>query len=52
MLIAPTLAFWLGFFLALTVYNINMFGEALRDLLDPWLKGGLGRYGSARKNYP
>jgi hypothetical protein len=27
------------------VYGINMFGDAVRDLLDPRLRGGVGRYG-------
>jgi len=27
------------------VYGINMFGDALRDILDPRLRGGVGRYG-------
>jgi hypothetical protein len=27
------------------VYAVNMFGDAVRDLLDPKLKGGVGRYG-------
>jgi hypothetical protein len=26
-----------------------MFGDAMRDLLDPKLKGGLGRYGRSTK---
>jgi len=26
-----------------------MFGDAVRDLLDPRLRGRLGRYGAARK---
>jgi peptide/nickel transport system permease protein len=31
------------------VYGINMFGDALRDLLDPRLRGGLGRYSGVSK---
>jgi len=27
------------------VYGVNMFGDALRDILDPRLRGGIGRYG-------
>jgi len=27
------------------VYGVNMFGDALRDVLDPRLRGGVGRYG-------
>ena len=47
--IAPTLALWPGLALTLVVYGTNMFGDALRDLLDPKLKGGLGRYGGPMK---
>lgn len=44
MFLAPWLAIWPGVALALVVYGINMFGDALRDLLDPKLQGGVGRY--------
>jgi peptide/nickel transport system permease protein len=44
MLQAPFLAFWPGFFLAIVVWGVNMLGDALRDLFDPRLRGGLGRY--------
>ena len=44
---APWLAFWPGLFLTIVVYSLNMFGDALRDLLDPRLKGGQGSYGAA-----
>ena len=37
---APHLALWPGFALTITVYCFNMFGDALRDLLDPRLRGG------------
>ena len=46
---APWLAFWPGLFLTIVVYSLNMFGDALRDLLDPRLKGGQGSYGAAKK---
>ena len=46
---APWLAFWPGLFLTLVVYSLNMFGDALRDLLDPRLRGGEGSYGTAGK---
>ena len=39
---APWLALWPGLALSLVVYGINMFGDALRDLLDPRLRGGEG----------
>ena len=45
MLQAPWMALWPGLALALTVYGINILGDALRDLWDPRLRGGLGRYG-------
>ena len=40
----PGLALWPGLALTLAVYGTNMFGDALRDLLDPRLRGGVGRY--------
>ncbi len=42
MLQAPWLAIWPGLCVAIVVYGTNMFGDALRDLLDPGLKGGVG----------
>ncbi len=36
---APWLALWPGLFLTVTVYSLNMFGDAVRDLLDPRLRG-------------
>ena len=48
MRVAPWMALWPGFALALTVYGINMFGDALRDILDPRLRGGLGRYSGVK----
>ena len=42
---APWIAIWPGVALATVVYGVNMFGDALRDLLDPRLRGGVGRYG-------
>jgi len=42
---APLIIIWPGLALAIVVYGINMFGDALRDLLDPRLRGGIGRYG-------
>ena len=47
---APALALWPGFALSIVVYGINMFGDALRDLLDPRLRGGVGRYTLNNKN--
>ena len=37
---APWLAIWPGLCLTITVYSLNMFGDAVRDLLDPRLRGG------------
>ena len=44
--IAPHLALWPGLCLTVVVYSLNMFGDAVRDLLDPRLRGRLGRYGA------
>jgi peptide/nickel transport system permease protein len=44
---APWLALWPGLCLTLVVYSFNMFGDALRDLLDPRMRGGEGSYGTA-----
>ena len=38
--VAPHLALWPGLALTITVYCLNMFGDAMRDLLDPRLRGG------------
>ena len=46
---APRLAVWPGLYLTIVVYSLNMFGDAVRDLLDPRLRGGGGRYGSTVK---
>ena len=36
----PWLALFPGLCLTITVYSLNMFGDAMRDLLDPRLRGG------------
>jgi peptide/nickel transport system permease protein len=36
---APWLAIWPGFALGITVFAFNMLGDAMRDLLDPRLRG-------------
>ena len=41
--VAPWLALWPGLCLTVVVYVLNMFGDAMRDLLDPRLRGGEGR---------
>ena len=45
MFLSTGLAIWPGLALATVVYSVNMFGDAVRDLLDPRLRGGIGRYG-------
>ena len=40
---APWLALWPGLCLTIVVYSFNMLGDAMRDLLDPRLRGGGGR---------
>ena len=44
----PWLALWPGLCLTIVVYSLNMFGDAVRDLLDPRLRGGGGNYGGFR----
>ena len=44
---APRLAVVPGLCLVAVVYGVNMFGDALRDLLDPRMRGGEGSYGTA-----
>ena len=46
---APWLALWPGLCLTIAVYSLNMFGDAMRDLLDPRLRGGEGSYGTAKR---
>ena len=57
MFMAPWIAIWPGLALAIVVYGVNMFGDAVRDILDPRLRGGVGRYGvrvekEAKKSKP
>ncbi|GAI75736.1 unnamed protein product, partial [marine sediment metagenome] len=47
--VAPWMAFFPGLALSIVVYGVNMFGDAVRDLLDPRLRGGVGRYGVRAK---
>jgi len=42
---APWLPLWPGVALTLAVYGVNVFGDAVRDLLDPRLRGGVGGLG-------
>ena len=45
MFVAPWTVLWPGLALATVVYGTNMFGDAARDILDPKLRGGVGRFG-------
>ncbi len=49
MLDSPWLALWPGLALGVVVFGTNMLGDAVRDILDPRLRGRLGRYGTAVK---
>ena len=40
---------WPGVALSVVVFGVNMFGDAVRDLLDPKLRGGAGRYGIRKR---
>lgn len=44
MFFMPMLAVYPGLCIALMVFGATMFGDAVRDLLDPRLKGGVGTY--------
>jgi peptide/nickel transport system permease protein len=39
MLRAPWMALWPGIAVSLAVFGFNMLGDALRDVLDPRLRG-------------
>ena len=45
---APWMAIWPGLALGIAVFSVNMLGDGLREILDPKLRGGLGRYGGTR----
>jgi len=45
MFMAPWMVLWPGLALSIVVYGVSMFGDAVRDLLDPRLRGGVARYG-------
>ena len=48
MLEAPHICLFPGIVLSVTVFGVSMLGDALRDLLDPRLRGGLGSYKKQR----
>jgi hypothetical protein len=43
---APWMALWPGLAISIVAYSINMFGDAVRDLLDPKLRGSVGGLGA------
>ncbi|OGO22575.1 MAG: hypothetical protein A2Z28_04140 [Chloroflexi bacterium RBG_16_51_9] len=45
MMVAPWMMIWPGVALSLVIFSFQMLADALRDLIDPRLRGGLGRYG-------
>ncbi|MBA7695533.1 hypothetical protein ES703_104161 [subsurface metagenome] len=49
MLLAPWMALWPGLALSLAIYGINMLGDGIRDVIDPRLRGGLGRFSGVEK---
>jgi peptide/nickel transport system permease protein len=49
MFLAPWMVIWPGLALSIVVFGVNMFGDAIRDLVDPRLRGGIGRYGLTLK---
>jgi len=48
MIKAPWMAIWPGLAISIVVYGINVFGDAIRDLLDPRMRGGVGRYSGGK----
>jgi peptide/nickel transport system permease protein len=49
---APWMALFPGLALSILVFAVNMLGDGLRDVLDPRLRGGAGRYGIKIKKVP
>jgi peptide/nickel transport system permease protein len=49
MMVAPWMMIWPGLALSAVVFSFNMLADALRDLLDPRLRGGLGRYSMSQE---
>lgn len=45
----PWLAIFPGVALTIAVFGINVFGDALRDLLDPRMRGGTGGFGARKR---
>lgn len=44
----PSLAIYPGACIAVMCFGANMFGDAVRDVLDPRLKGGVGSYSTKK----
>ena len=49
---APWLAIWPGVALSLAVYGVSMWGDAVRDIIDPRLRGGGGSFRGTKKGKP
>jgi peptide/nickel transport system permease protein len=49
MQIAPQLALYPGLALSIVVWGINMLGDAMRDLMDPRLRGSGGKWAGEKK---
>jgi len=47
MIAAPWIAVWPGVALSLVVFGANVLGDAVRDIIDPRLRGGVGSYSMA-----
>ena len=45
---SPWLALWPGLALSIAIFGMNMLGDGIRDILDPKLRGGLGRYSGTK----
>ena len=45
---APWLSLYPGLCIMILVFGANMFGDAIRDLLDPRLQGGVGSYNTKK----
>lgn len=48
MYVAPWLCLYPGILISLMVLAANLFGDGLRDVMDPRLKGGVGSYNSKK----
>ena len=46
---ATWLAIWPGVALSIAVFGVSMLGDAIRDLIDPRLRGGVGSFGGPKR---